>query len=373
MCYDEGILQACIDGELNSEQMREITRHINQCPICRKKIEELRSNDVFVQDRLASLLSVDSTTIVSNKVAKIPVDSEVDETNKKWGMKKLMKFRKIIATAATAAILFTAFSFPAVRSMASEFLTVFRMEKVQTITISTEDLKDFEKALQDGASKVDIDNFGKVEVIDKQESVVPVTMAEASAAVDFDVKLPQPEGYEGPQLEKMTGNSLSLTLDVQKVNSLLQTLGSTKLLPENLNGQTFTMHMPTAIIATYKTATDKIMFAQARSPELKAPSNVDALAIRDALLSVPALPESMRNQLRAVQDWQHTVLIPNIDGTSKDVSVNGSQGVFIDNSSQHGNSNTMKFLVWQQDGVIYTISGTNLDEASALTIAKQMK
>jgi len=368
MCYEKGILQAYIDNELNSEQRREITRHMEKCAKCSCVLEELQSNSNFVNLCMNQYLANLTTT---NKALTNGL-----RNNKLYRFRRsfnVMKpYKKFIATAAMAAVLFTAFSFPAVRSMAGEFLTVFRMEKVQTITVNPGDIEQLERAIDEGTGNVNIDNFGKVEVTGKQEAV-PVTIAQAAEAVDFAVKLPQPAGYNETELQKITASTANLTLDVASVNSLLQSLGSTKLLPESLDGQTFTMHMPTAIIAKYDLGNDMLTVTQARSPEMKAPSGVDVQAIKDALLNVPALPENLRNQLLAVDDWQHTVLIPNMNGASMDVIVNGSQGVFVDGSTRKDNSAAMSFLVWQNNGVVYTISGTNLDKLSALAIAGQMK
>ncbi len=368
MCYQEGILQAYMDNELNSEQRREITRHLEQCDKCRYILEELQSNSNFVNlcmnQYLANLPKAPNaltTGLRDNRLRRF-----------KRSLNVMKPYRKFIATAAMVAVLFTAFSFPAVRSMAGEFLTVFRMEKVQTITVNPGDIEQLERAFNEGTGNVNIDNFGKVEVTGKHEAV-SVTIAQAAEAVDFTIKLPPPTGYNEPELQKITASTASLTLDVASVNSLLQSLGSTKLLPESLDGQTFTMHMPTAIMANYRSGNDMLTVTQARSPEMKAPSGVDVLAIKDALLNVPALPENLRNQLLAVDDWQHTVLIPNMNGASRDVMVNGSQGVFVDGNTRHDNSVPMSFLVWQDNGVVYTLSGTNLDEQSALAIAGQMK
>ncbi|WP_347491245.1 zf-HC2 domain-containing protein [Desulfoscipio sp. XC116] len=377
MCYEEGILQAYMDCELSSEQRREITRHLGQCAKCRSVLEELKSNNLFVEFCMEQCLAdmPDNCTAAKVRLNNDRLSTRLRNIISKRLERSLnaMKFyKKTMATAAMAAILFTAFSFPAVRSMAGEFLTVFRMEKVQTINVSPGEIRQLEKAVSEGAGNVNIENFGKVEVSGKQETI-PVTLAQAADAVDFAVKLPQPAGYEGPDLQKVTGSTANLTLDVANVNSLLQALGSTKLLPESLDGQTFTMHMPTAIVANYRSDSDKLMVIQARSPEMKAPAGVDVLSIRDALLNVPALPENLRSQLLAVDDWQHTILIPNMDGTSKDVIVNGTQGVFMDGSDQADNSMAMSFLIWQKSGVIYTLSGTNLNEESAVAIAGQMK
>lgn len=377
MCYEEGILQAYMDSELNSEQRREITRHLGQCAKCRSVLEELQSNNIFVELCMEQYLTdiPDNCTAAKTRLNNNRLSTKLCNIISKRlerSLNTMKLYKKAMATAAMAAILFTAFSFPAVRSMAGEFLTVFRMEKVQTINVSPEEIEQLEKAVSEGAGNVNIENFGKVEVTGKQEKI-PITIAQAADAVDFAVKLPQPASYEGPDLQKVTGSTANLTLDVANVNRLLQALGSTKLLPESLDGQTFTMHMPTAIVASYRSGSDKLMVTQSRSPEMKAPAGVDVLAIRDALLNVPALPENLRNQLLAVNDWQHTILIPNMDGTSRDVSVNGTQGVFVDGSDRSDNSMAMSFLVWQESGVIYTLSGTNLNEESAIAIAGQMK
>ena len=133
----------------------------------------------------------------------------------------MKNYKKLVAAAAMAAILFTAFSFPAVRGVASEFLTVFRVESVQTINISQADIQALEKAFHDGDGKVDIDNFGKVEVTGKQTKV-PVTMTEAAESVDFEFKLPPPGMHGEPELHKITGHTVNLTLDVNNINAMLQ-------------------------------------------------------------------------------------------------------------------------------------------------------
>jgi len=368
MCYDEGMLQAYVDNEVSSEQRLEISQHLKKCAKCRNVWEELQSNSHFVNFHLNQYL------------VNLPVNCTITTTGRqtnllnrfKRSINTMKSFKKFIATAAMVGVLFITFSFPTVRSMAGEFLTVFRMEKVQTITVNPEDIEQLERVVNEGTGNLEIENFGQVEVTGKHETV-SVTLAQASEAVGFAVKLPEPAGYSEPELRMITGSTASLSLDVAKVNTLLQSLGSIELLPESLDGQTFTMQMPTAIMANYHSGNNQLTVTQARSPEMKAPSDVDVLAIRDALLNVPVLPDNLRNQLLAIDDWQHTVLIPNMNGASRDVDVNGSKGVFMNGSNMSENSASMNFLVWQDNGVVYTISGTNLDEKSALAIAGQIR
>ncbi|HBX23053.1 MAG TPA: hypothetical protein DEF34_05395 [Desulfotomaculum sp.] len=372
MCYDEGILQAYIDDQLESALWWEITRHLERCATCRSNLDELRSNDMFVQECL-SIFPTDafSTSPVARTHLNVVPQGRRSILLKIIGRKFdfMNQYKKLAAVAAMAAVMFTAFSLPAVRSVASEFLTVFRVESVQTINISTTDIQDLEKAFQEGAGKVDIENFGKIEVTGKRESV-PVTPAEATEAVNFDLKLPGPANYNEPELHKITGHSVKLTLAVDNINAMLQALGSTQMLPAELDGQSFSMDVPTGIMATYQSDGNKLFVAQSRSPEIKTSSGVDVKVIRDALLSIPALPENLRQQLLAINDLKHTLLIPNLDGSSQEVTVNGTTGVLI--TAGEGVNDTQS-LVWQQNGVIYMVAGTGLELNDALALAAQMK
>ena len=59
------------------------------------------------------------------------------------------------------------------------------------------------------------------------------------------------------------------------------------------------------------------------------PPGVNPLELRDVLLGLPFLPQNVRSQLAGVQDWQNTLLIPNIDGTSREINVAGMAGVIV--------------------------------------------
>ncbi len=371
MCYDEGILQAYNDNQLDSALWWEITRHLEKCAVCRRSLDELRANDLFVRERLSAFLpeASDPGPMAGKRLNLVPEGRKnklFKTLERKFDF--MHKYKKLAAVAATAAVMFTAFSIPAVRGVAAEFLTVFRVESVQTINISTADIQALDQAFRDGAGQVDIDNFGQIEVSGKQESV-PVTPAEAADAVDFKLQIPTPANYSEPDLHMLTGHSVKLTLAVDNVNAMLQALGSTVMLPAELDGQSFSMDIPTGIMATYDNGADKLFVAQSRSPEIKTSSGVDVMVIRDALLSIPALPENLRQQLLAVNDLRHTLLVPNIDGSSREVTVNGASGVFI----TAGDDKQAQSLVWQQNGVIRMVTGTGLELDDALAIAGQMK
>jgi hypothetical protein len=278
--------------------------------------------------------------------------------------------------AATAAVLVLAlafsFSFGTVRTAASELLTIFRVEKLQTISITPEDMASIEKAMREGTGMVDIENLGKFEFTGEQKRE-KTTLEVAQGAVDFRLNLPAglPGGYNAPEILLDSGGTINFTLNTVNVNQFLQSFGSEKLLPDELNGKTFTVVMPPQVTAAYNCAgNSEVVIGQCRSPELLA-SGSDVMAIRDSLLALPFLPDDLRSQLASINDWQHTLIVPNIEGSSQEVSVAGSQGVFI-SSPDSAETGDVSCLIWQKDDVVSTVSGS-LTLEQAMDIAGMMK
>lgn len=395
MCFSEGTFQAYLDGELALGEAAEIRAHLKHCLRCRQKLRELEKNNLFAAGRLSAYIAFTKEgnldlarswqrfesackMMAKKSVGGGEADSKFKLT---WKGANFMfsRYKKAALAVALAAALAVSFSFGSVRSFAGNLLTVFRVERVQTITISPEDIAQLEKAFQEGKGKVDVGNLGKFEVSGKQAVLRGVSLAEAKNAVDFPLRLPEDlPGYRGPVLSLASEAAVNITLDVEKVNQLLKSLGSSKFLPEGLNGQTFTLRTPAAVSAEYTAANDqsrKIVIVQGRSPELAVPAGTDMAAIREVLLAVPVLPENLRRQVAAVSDWQHTFLIPNVEGSSVEVTVNGVKGVYIAPPLPDGGSNGsgMSGLIWQAGGVVYFVGGPGMSRDNALELAGKMR
>lgn len=283
---------------------------------------------------------------------------------------------KIAAALVAVVLLAVLLSIGPVRSSVADFLRIFRMEKIDTVDISFQDLAKLEHAMKNGGKNIDIQNFGKVAVEGREETKV-VSLEEAQKAVDFPLMIPNTalNDFGSPTYKMQAPIKISLTLDIQKVNSLITSFGSDNLLPDTIDGKTFTLNVPTIIRAEYPAATPgsrPLIIAQARSPEIIVPKDVDVDQIRDALLSLEVLPENLRSQLAAVNDWQQTMLVPNIDGSTQKVSVNGLGGVFVSPPDHTEQTEKGGALIWPQDGIITVIQGEFTLE-NALAIATQMK
>ncbi len=373
-CYDTGDLQAYLDGEIELKAKTELEKHLLHCERCRVKLEQVRENQAFVVTRLAGYMHALAraefdTGQAWRRFNKKQLSGKKETSSIEKGVLSMLSRYRVTATAAVLMIaLAITFSFGSVRSAASDLLTIFRVEKVKTVNLTQEDLSRIEKAFSEGAGEVEIENLGKLEFSGGDVSGI-ATLEEACGAVDFELKLPSglPGDYQLQEIYKHSGGRLDFTLDTIKTNQILQSLGSEKFLPEELNGKTFTVEAPAQVSAHYTgPGGQSISIWQGRSPELIAPGS-DVVAIREALLALPFLPESLHTQLAAINDWEHTFLIPNIGGSSQEVDVNGAQGVFITHTGG-SNPEEQGSLIWQKAGVVYAVSG-QMDLGQALQLA----
>lgn len=393
MCYSEGSLQALLDGQITGDEKKRMEEHLLTCGACRDALKRLADAQEFAGKALVAYLDAGEGEMAGDGSAddaawerlraRLRLEAEQSDRQDTWWMEvlKLVKRRRAVTIATAAALtIAVALSFGSVRAAAGRFLSVFRVSRFQTISVSPSDVSRIQQALRDGAGSVDIGNLGKFEFHSNGPSGL-VSLEQARQSVDFQLKLPSvvPDGYELQGISSTQGGTISLTLDVDKANQALKSIGATKMLPEDLNGQTFSLKMPVVIDAEYgstsATAGD-IHFIQARSPELDVPGDTTAAAVRDAVLSLPFLPDSIKKQVASVGDWQHTFLVPDIQGSTQKVTVDGADGVFMTAPVQYQDQvpvpGVKNALVWEKDGVVYAVIGTfSLD--LGLTMANSMK
>lgn len=289
--------------------------------------------------------------------------------------------RRLVA-AGLAVLVLGSLAFAPVRGMAVEFLKVFRVQKVETVAIDAEELQRALSALESGDAHIDLEDMGEAWV-DGRIEPREVTLAEAEEALGFPVVLP--DGYKDPELQLQPAATYRFKLNVDKVNEALRSLGATKLLPESVDGKTFSIKITPVLAASYvgpdaddptSSYAPAVLVGQGRSPELEMPAGVNPLEVRDVLVNLPFLPENLRQQLAAIDDWQNTLLIPNVDGSAQDIVIDGVPAVLMkppvdpeapDEAKEH----VPVSVIWQRDGVVYGVVG-DLSEAKAVDVARSM-
>jgi len=309
-----------------------------------------------------------------------------------------------VAVLVLGVLLIGSLAFAPVRAVASQVLGIFRVQRLQTVSISQADLERVGKVLSEGNGSISLDSLGDVDVAGTSTEPSETTLQAAQAAVDFNL-LAAP-GMEGtPTVVLQQAMTIKFKLHIDKVNGLLESYGSTKLFSKALDGQEFSIHMPATIVMAYPDpsaprvggpdTTDPdslplrdaalysdpglgLIVAQTRGPQLSVPAGVDPLEIRDVLLGLPFLPDSVRSQLASVQDWQNTMLIPNVDGATREVTVAGMPGVVMTprDAAPPGidtpAAEEMPVVVmWNDNGVMRAVGGTG-GEARILGVAESI-
>jgi len=377
MCYEEGVLQAYLDGEVPAEEKRLIESHLAACSQCRGVLKHLEENNNFV--------SLQMTTYKKQFERLGPIaDSgsalQLCKRNKKnKGVFALLgRYKKLAVAAAAVVCVGAMFSFAPVRSAAAEFLTLFRVQKVETSSISIEELNQIQQVFYNASAKLDIDNFGSVENKQTGEQR-QVSWEEAANFLSFEPQQPSymPDGLDFNQtLSVEPANTIKFTLNVKNVNTVIEHLGGQYPLPAALEGRSFGLNFHEALQAyadagqgdTYR----NLRLVQTRSPEVTVPDNVDVADVRKAILEMPMIPNETKQKLASLSDWQNTLYIPSPDsGTAEELTINGSSGVFI--KEDWGNSRKHSLLIWQDGGVLFVIDGTNLERGEIVKVAESLK
>ena len=279
--------------------------------------------------------------------------------------------------------------FKPVRVLADQFLSVFRVEKVQTITITPAELDQINKVFQENHGSVLIRNFGEIHLDGK-----PQAQAMSTTAIQQrfpEVILPQTlaGGYAFQNATLTTPGRMTIKIDIKRINAFLRDIGATKLLPSELEGQNFEVRIPEVIAARYRHSATQIMLLETKSPELEMPDAVSPLAVRDALLELPFLPAELAGHLRSVTDWQHTLIIPRSEDTTLPVNINGTRGYYCSavknlaimtkffpelqtKLKNHPVSENAGFLLWQYQQQIFVIIG-NAAKDTLVALAEQIR
>jgi hypothetical protein len=409
MCYEDGQLMAFVDGEGDDASRSQIDEHLLACTSCAGALSRIQA------DREITGAAMDLLRVTAERPAATAAEAPRTEADKPgapamapvgspphdgpgrsgaWIAR--IGWRKLAAAA--AAVLFaSSFALAPVRTFAGEILKVFRVQRVQSISLTEQDIQSISESLSSGEGHVDLKELGDVWVDGAQGDSREVTVEEAQAALGFEVRLPA--GVEGTRtLMLQAGQTVKFKLNAAKVNEVLAFYGAKTLLPDSVDGKEFTVKVPSVLMATIEKqgaaaklvpvdpddpslgtmpAEPYITLVQARSPELTVPDGVDPLVLRDVLLNLPFLPQNVRDQLASISDWQHTMIVPNVGGQARDVTIGGVDAVVMtssygpDPSAPDAAAQEMTSIVWNQGDVIRGLNGM-LSEKEATDLVGTM-
>jgi len=362
-CPSIGTLRRFID-EPDDPATRQ---HLATCLRCRERVEELRSNALFVAQVLASLEADRPADVV------VPHPSRRERT-----MPRLRVVSSLLA--ATLAVALVVWLAP-LGALADQLVQRFRIQQFAAITIPADTIRTLSEqfgtvpesdrtALHERLSQAfqfsppdQSEGIREVESLDDVAAHLGRTPLVPSAV---------PEAFASVQPRYLVGDARhhEVTIDVAQAQQALSQLGlQFASLPDPAVTPTVTVGLtvPASAAQVWQVGDQQaLVVAELESPTLELPPEIDPELLREDLLMLPGLPPDVVAQIRAVRDWRETLIIPLPENaTSRTVSLRGTSGLLIE--SPDGTA-----VLWQERGILHVVGG-NLGADETLAVARSLR
>lgn len=288
-------------------------------------------------------------------------------TNGTWRTERPVKrlLRRLTAGAAAAVLVVSLVATPIGDKAMAAILQTFRMQHMVGVGISADDMATISSLLEhgspDGERSFSLAQYGSLSQSGGGESRT-VSWEEAEQLAGFT--LLHLENASAPDYQPAT--TLTFTLNVKPVNRLLTRLGSSTVFPAEADGHSIRLHIPDGFSTKGELLGKPVSLLQFGKPELTMEGGIDASDIRDAILGLPVLPNSLRTKLAAISDWESTLPVPARDGVTTSFQLNGHDAVMTMDGEE-------RFLFWLDGDRIGVLRGDSKDfrtEASFRTAAE---
>lgn len=164
--------------------------------------------------------------------------------------------------------------------------------------------------------------------------------------------------------------TITMKLDISKVNETMKRLGADDLMPESLDGKAIAFELPPALYQSYVTEDEekRASISQQKIPTVSVDSSVDLEDAVKAVLNFPLMPDRLKTSIQVEQILSGKLPMPVVtDGSAEKISVDGISVILEVSSynnyhSSTGNIEEIKtyMATWTKDGVLYHLNGDTL-------------
>jgi hypothetical protein len=274
------------------------------------------------------------------------------------------------ASVALVAILLTA------SGVAETILTIFEPKQVVAVPITSADF----------TSAAGFARYGTLtwSVPPKPYSVPDLATAkkDSGLAVLTPSQLPAGVSIATARYGVMPRTTATFTFSAETTRQSAASLGRTPPpMPANIDGSKLFITGGPAVVQYFDDGTapasgagtsplgglPKLIVAQGKGPTVQS-DGVTVEQLQQYLLAQPGISPALAAQIKAIKDPSSTLPIPiPVDmASSKQITVQGVQGVFIGDSTGLGSA-----VIWSKDGMVFGVAGT-LSEAEILAVANSL-
>ncbi|MFZ2098135.1 MAG: DUF4367 domain-containing protein [Anaerolineales bacterium] len=385
---NDGQLRASLDGELAEAEQQ----HLNSCPNCQARLAQVQHQIRPTGDHLAFLTSHEKETHLDAQAA-LPSFYHFNSIRKEKTM-----FRKLFASPvlkiglAVVLILVIVLSVPATRTLAGQFLSLFRVQQVVVVPV---DYTGMEQLTGNSALGNQFSQLISTSITAEQKPGAPVTAtdaAQASQLAGFTVRLPQ--GMSPSRISVEKSSAFSFRLDRAKVQALLNEAGRSDLvLPASIDGAEVSINIPASVSVAYGTCPepgaqendsdlslngsagrrypDCVILAELPSPTVSAPADINIAQLAQIGFEFTGMTSDQAAAFTKTVNWTSSLVIPipKNAATYEQVMVDGVTGTLIQRPADDA---PQYILVWIKDGIIYAISSLGSNSQQAIQMANSL-
>lgn len=374
MCYDEGIFQQIIDGEYEGD-IKKVEEHIANCEKCKRKFEELKSTEIFINEKLNKEFRI-------TEMRKMDLEYQLFEFYKKGKGRRNMnpKVRKVAASAAALTIVIGTMSYQPIRVKAAELLNIFRVNNVTGVSITENNINKIQQALEKGEGNVDLKDFISADVKSEEK---PIKLSEKEISKETIKKykgdaelIPINDSLEYSHMTINPASDLTLKFNVPKVNDFLEYLGENTKLPKEIDQKEFMIHCGKSISYGINSKNSEkeykyIDVKQVGTPTLTLPEGVDQKQMIDILLSLNLLPQNVKDQLANIGDLSATLPVPYLEeeSTKTDITIKGQKAVLIESKKKDKNCN----VIFKKGDSLFVVNAEGYSSQELITLLESME
>ena len=393
-CPSDGMLQARLDGELETAEMQEVNQHVASCSNCQSRVEGLRTQAERVQGALATLGPHGETVDAARALVRFraAVDEELEPKRTWLGKLFAPRLRPAWGVLALVCAVAVLLSVAPARTFAERILAMLRVNKITVVSVypsSTETRTDQRTAKM--LSQLISDNV--VVTMDAGKPQPQPSAAAASKLAGFDVRTIG--GLGAPQKILVNGEAaFQMTLNRDRMQAILQEAGRSDIqLPSSIDGALVAVHIPRTVATGYGNCPERmahhgppsqepggesnlpeapdncVFMVQAPSPTVSVPPNLNISQVAEAALELAGMSPSEAHSFCQTVDWSSTLVVPVPGNVSsyQTVNVDGVTGTLISLRSDRNRYS----LLWVKDGIIYSLNGHG-DPNQALNLAASL-
>ncbi|WP_345241226.1 zf-HC2 domain-containing protein [Pontibacillus salipaludis] len=386
-CIENGMLQAYLDDELTRDEKKVVMQHLETCASCREELEELQALESEIEPSFQeSDLHIDVDAAWRSFESKIQekemkndsiVIQDSEKPQKQKGVFKLFKLttktKRFIASGVAAATIFGSLAFPQVQVAADQFLSMFRVNQVEMVKLTQEDMNEVDQWLsREEEGTYELKGLGEIGISDRTTD-----FNSYSEQSRFNrVQEAEEAGYDVPEIDSFTfeslnidpGYTMSFNLDVTKANNLLTQFGVERQFDQALDGKTFSLQVGESRNFDFRREEKQVSYSKVDAPTFAVPKGTSVEELKDTLLELPFVPYNVKRQIQQIQSIEETLPLPYIeheDEELEELNIAGNKGYLM-------NSDSGATIMWQEGEYIhivdsYTVHGQNGVEKSRLT------